>query len=612
MPLPAPMTTRAEFLCGTDEIEPPPLRLAAGPLTFELIGGNLRDIRVGGVEVLRGIQYLVRDRDWGTLVPTIADLRTAESGGAAQVTYRATCIDPDGARLDYTATIIVGPAMLDFTVESIARDDFTTCRCGFCVLHPADLAGTPLRVEHGDGIIEDAAFPVAIAPWQPFTDIRALTHEQDGLGIACRLDGDTFEMEDQRNWSDASYKTYVRPLTRPWPYTIAAGTRDRQSIGLAVTGAMPTAPARPEDEVVDIHVGEPIGVMPRIGLVVTPEEAAATEARRPWLMQCGVQDLLLTFDAAAGHGAAEMAALARGAGDAPARRTLECVLACAGDPDGELQAIAGLVERAGLRLDAIAVFPAPDLQSTPPGSAWPACPPLEQVYAAARRAFPRLRLGGGMFGYFTEFNRKRVPAALLDFVTHATCPIVHAADDRSVMQTLETVPHILRSARTIVPDKPYRLGPVTIGMRQNPYGSRTIPNPARRRLPMARNDPRQRGRFAAAWTLGYMARTEEAQLEALTLGALTGPLGIVGDGGPRPVFDTVAALARITDAPRRACRTSAPATIAAVCGGGTLLLANLTPEPARFRLADRATDTLDAYATALIALDSDLSPTCSS
>jgi hypothetical protein len=205
-----------------------------------------------------------------------------------------------------------------------------------------------------------------------------------------------------------------------------------------------------------------------------------------------------------------------------------------------------------------------------------------------------------MFGYFTEFNRKRVPAALLDFVTHATCPIVHAADDLSVMQTLETVSHIVRSARAIVPDKPYRLGPITIGMRQNPYGSRTIPNPDGSRMPMARNDPRQDGRFAVAWTLGYAAGTEDARLDTLTLGALTGPLGLLGQSGPRPVFDTVAALAALAGMPRRACRTLVPDKVAAICAGGTLLLANLTPDPVRARLADGRVETLDAYATARI------------
>ena len=45
----------------------------------------------------------------------------------------------------------------------------------------------------------------------------------------CRMEGDAFEMEDQRNWIDASYKTYVRPLALPWPYTIATGRAVQRS-----------------------------------------------------------------------------------------------------------------------------------------------------------------------------------------------------------------------------------------------------------------------------------------------------------------------------------------------------------------------------------------------
>ena len=56
------------------------------------------------------------------------------------------------------------------------------------------------------------------------------------------MEGDTFEMEDQRNWLDASYKTYVRPLALPWPYTIGQGQRFTQSVALTVAGAFPPAP----------------------------------------------------------------------------------------------------------------------------------------------------------------------------------------------------------------------------------------------------------------------------------------------------------------------------------------------------------------------------------
>ena len=49
------------------------------------------------------------------------------------------------------------------------------------------------------------------------------------------MEGDTYEMEDQRNWTDASYKTYVRPLARPWPYTLDAGARLDQAVTLTVS-----------------------------------------------------------------------------------------------------------------------------------------------------------------------------------------------------------------------------------------------------------------------------------------------------------------------------------------------------------------------------------------
>ena len=286
--------------------------------------------------------------------------------------------------------------------------------------------------------------------------------------------------------------------------------------------------------------------------------------------------------------------------------TLECVLPCAGDLDEELIRISRQAADAGLKPESLAVFPAPDLRSTPPGSAWPDCPPLAEVYAAARHAFPGVTLGGGMFGYFTELNRKRPPLDAIDFVTHATCPIVHAADDASVMQTLEALPHILRSARAIIGDKPYRLGPVTIGMRQNPYGSRTMANPERQRIAMATEDPRQDEQFAAAWTIGYAAATGEGQLDLLTLGTLTGPLGLIGETGPRPVFRAAQDLAAMTGATRLACRSSAPDRVAGLAirhdRRTILLVANLTPTEQLATIGGSGPVRLGPYATRKLAL----------
>ena len=59
-------------LFGTEEPSPPAPILRAGSLTAEFDAGNLRHIRVGGVEVIRAVSFIVRDRNWGTYNPVIS------------------------------------------------------------------------------------------------------------------------------------------------------------------------------------------------------------------------------------------------------------------------------------------------------------------------------------------------------------------------------------------------------------------------------------------------------------------------------------------------------------------------------------------------------------
>ncbi|MDF2999065.1 MAG: hypothetical protein K0R27_4702 [Xanthobacteraceae bacterium] len=575
---------------GTEEPSPEVRRLQAGELTAELVDGSLRAIHYRGREVLRAVSYLVRDTSWGTHSPTIEDLVVEDARDGFEVRYRARYVADDGAELICDATILGrADGTIRFSVDATPSVDFVTNRCGFTILHPIlGLAGHPVEVEHVDGSVEHSELPDLIDPAQPFKDMRAITHDvAPGIRATCRMEGDAFEMEDQRNWSDASYKTYVRPLALPWPYTLPAGVTQRQSVTLSIAatgegarqGAATRVPVR-------VTCAGAVGRIGEFGLVLTPEEAQATLRHAGRLKDIAPQTLLCHFDLTAGHGVAVLRDFEQIARLIAAETVLECVLPCVEAPAEELRHVARLVAEAGLRLDAIAVSPAVDRRSTPPGSVWPACPPLDEVYAATREAFPGIALGGGMFSYFTELNRKRPPLELLDFVTHCTCPIVHDADDRSVMQSLEALPFILRSARAIIgPTRPYRIGPSTIGMRHNPYGARTTPNPDGRRVTMAERDPRQRGLFAAAWMMGYAARLSKAGVEAFTGGALTGDFGLLDeDGTPRPAFHAALMLASIAGWQRRSCRSSAEDRVLTIIassaeGSSTLLLANLTPEP---------------------------------
>jgi len=252
---------------------------------------------------------------------------------------------------------------------------------------------------------------------------------------------------------------------------------------------------------------------------------------------------------------------------------------------------------------AIEVVPVGDLKSVLPGGPRPPAPSLEDLYDAARAVFPGIRLGGGMLSFFTELNRKRAPAQRLDFVHNTTCPIVHAADDRSVMETLEALPYQVTTARSFTGKTPYRIGPSGIGCRDNPHGATWTPNPDNMRVCLTKLEPRQRGLFGAAWTLGYIATFARTGIEAISMGAPTGPLGIIyrmADhkqpwydqlSGPAvfPVYHIIAGLTRGAGQKLVAATSSDNQKVECLAyrgkGGTTLWLANLTASEQKVRIA---------------------------
>ncbi len=239
--MPAKKPNRAIKLFGTAVPDSKGRLLRAGPLSAVLDNGALRYVRLNEVEVLRAIAFLVRDENWGTFSPEIAKLAVKQGKSGFEVSYEARCADAKRA-LTYKAHITAtADGNLRFDATALPHTDFLTNRTGFVVLHPLKgVAGCPVEILHVDGRKVKDEFPAIINPVQPFYDIRALSHEvAPGVWAICRMEGDTFEMEDHRNWTDASFKTYVRPLALPWPYTLPAGSEIKQSVSLSFAGKLP-------------------------------------------------------------------------------------------------------------------------------------------------------------------------------------------------------------------------------------------------------------------------------------------------------------------------------------------------------------------------------------
>ena len=166
------------------------------------------------------------------------------------------------------------------------------------------------------------------------------------------------------------------------------------------------------------------------------------------------------------------------------------------------------------------------------------------------------------------------------------------------METIEALPAVVASMAAIAPGKSLHLGPSSIGMRHNPYGAATAPNPDRKRIAMADDDPRQAGLFAAAWTVGYVAAIAGSAasiagsaaagagsaVATVAVNHLAGPQGITSaaDGHLYPVFHVMRALTEAGGKPRVPVTVEGQGIAALAWRDGKdrrLLVANQTASP---------------------------------
>jgi hypothetical protein len=422
-------------------------------------------------------------------------------------------------------------------------------RVGFTLLHPIrGVAGEALSIRHPDGSTSETTFPARVMPGQPARDIAGMSHAVGGVRVAIAMEGDVFEMEDQRNWSDASFKTYCRPLSLPRPYDVAKGETIRQRIVLSARAEGSVPPSG----------GAPAPVTARMPQVMLAHETGLSDLAA----LDGFAGVPLLFRLTPGTPEAELRTVAGREGTA-----LEIVF----DDLAGLHALIARTKDAGLRPLRVAALPAGYLQSHQPEGPWPAGAAPGDAIAPLRAGFPTAAVGGGSLTNFTELNRCRPDPAAIDFVTFGNTAIVHAADDLSVWQTLEALPDIFATASDIAAGKPLHLGLLSIGMRSNPYGAAVAPNPDRLRLPMAMEDPRQDTGFAAAYSVAVLARAAAAGVGSLALAMPDGPLGARGE--------LAAVIRAASSLAGRDVRITEAGGVVTIVAGEAVIAANCTAEP---------------------------------
>jgi hypothetical protein len=581
-------------------------QVSVGALQFTCVPTGLRHVRFGGTEVLSGVYLVVRDPFWGTLVPEVLETASShDDGGCVAVRWRARQSDGE-ISFGWEGVIEArsagpGEAELSFTVDGSAETEFLANRVGLCLLHPMALAGLPaqtLAARCGEaGEWTAGRFPADVAPWQPFLSFSGLRHplpageggdggdSGDGGTAEIIVTGDAFEMEDQRNWTDASFKSYCPPLDRPHPRRYLAGQRVAQQMRLRLSrpaGAAGTAggtpgpaAARRADGAVRIAFkidDLKVGRLPAIGLGLADGEVPVTDTD---------QDLLRALRPGHLHALIDLGRvgwrddLRRALDEAAAlgcRADLEIVVAGPGELGDVAAALAPGGDRAGAARR-VFVYERQSSQTTAG---------LAAAWAASGFGAP----SGGSRADFAQLNRAELAPELLNAVAFGLCPQVHATDDESIMETITAQPVVTRCALALAQGHPLVVGPITLTPRFNPVAP-DAPRPRPR-------DPRQAMAITAAWTAGSIAALGYAGASALTFfetagagGVLAGaaplPEGFPVPGAVYPVYHVLARLAPLAGRPLLAARSQDPARVAGLAvdaGPGPLVvLANLRPEP---------------------------------
>jgi hypothetical protein len=507
------------FLSITASHGAAPILLRAGPVTmvFEPDNAFLRYIKVGPREILRGITAPVRNQFWGTVLPVVSKVEVKDQGDHFSLTFEALCHDRDIDFLWHGTLQGSASGEIEYTFDGIARSTFQRNRIGFCVLHSPSAAGKPWVIENIRGEKAKGHFPDFISPHQPAKEIREIAHElAPGLWAHVRMEGDTFEMEDQRNWTDASFKTYCTPLELPYPVRVEEGTKVVQKITIRLEGAVPkpdsAAPGGNERTILTLTENQT--PLPRLGLHVSSqtEELSETEVKRLKALHLDHLrvDLALTndyFPRQLRQATTQAKALGL---------KLQVGLKLGQQPEAALGQLAAQVR--SLR---------------PPISVWWIIEAEPALYQLARQRLGPLDRKAVIAAAhedvnFTQLNRVRPESDMLKLVAYGIVPQIHAFDNRSIMETLPIQAETVRSAREFIGPSPLLITPITL--RLQAMAQPPLPG----ELPSS-VDPRQPTLFTAAWTLGSIKYLAEAGVQSATYFETVGWKGIMESASGTPL-----------------------------------------------------------------------------
>lgn len=485
-------------------------KLIAGPLTLEYSEGSLWNISNGSEEVIRRIYLVFQDINWTSRPFEIKDeiWEVSDRSFSAKIKAQGSHDAKDlSVELEITGS---ESGEITYGFSASTSVSFMRNRLGLCLLHPvASLAGRDCELTKADGAIEKSKFPDAISPDQPFLNLSGISHQlQSGQVATVNFEGEIFESEDHRNWSDASYKTYCTPISLPFPAQVSPGEVLSQKITISISGEHATSISKDESAV--ITVGTKEIELPEIGLGLSEDPAHLIVSEYARFEDLAIKHLRLSLN-----------------GDSRIRSTVEQALlvtkelkidldlAITADSPKQLQAILQPIIELKDQIRSFYIFSASDKTT-----------PLGFIQSAEELLGDKSKIIGGTDLYFTELNRNQSAVDFVDQVNFSINPQVHSFDDRTLIQNTATQKTIANNAHRIAKGKKVTIGPITLRPRYNPNATEPDKDVSNTPLPSS-VDARQRTWFAEGWTaMSIRSLTESESISAVTYFETLGWRGI--------------------------------------------------------------------------------------
>jgi hypothetical protein len=486
---------------------------------------------LGEREILRAVYVAVRDENWFTIPGVLSNLDLQTGSDSFELRFDSAHKQGD-IDFRWQADVSGRPdGSIVWRMKGEAFTSFHKNRIGICVLHPiAECAGARCLITHSDGRREESRFPSTVAPHQPFLDIREMLFPiGPDIEASLAFAGDVFETEDQRNWTDASFKTYSTPLSLPFPARIEQGTTLAQSASLKLRGAIP-------NHVGVAHRGSTVKLtlqldaqaqLPQIGLKDAGPSYSVSEAAALRLKSLHLDHLSIDLhpgDKVSEESFWKSAAQAK-------RMSLPLEVALASEAD-EASVQRFLREIIGSKVETCRWLANVEMQH-----------PDRESYLRELQSVAPVSLGAGT--NFAELNRNRPSSTWEGGVWFSLNPQMHATDNATLIDNLAAQSSVLGSIRACMGSVPVTVSPVSLKRRfarsdraeKLPEESGPLPLDV---------DPRQMSLLGAGWTLGSLKHLAEGGAASVTYyetvgwrGVMTAQTGLPIAFGRQPESDFV-------------------------------------------------------------------------